>query len=84
VTDAERAILVDYIDLFDTPIGQRVLEDMKRRAGIYGTKVQKGLPIEQTRLIWNEAQRAFVLEVANRATYDFSKEVAKSEEKENG
>ena len=79
MTDAERAILVDYIDLFDTPIGQRVLEDMKRRAGIYGTKVQKGLPIEQTRLIWNEAQRAFVIGIANMATYDFSQEPAREE-----
>ena len=84
MTDEERAILVDYVDLFATPIGLRVLEDMKRRAGCYGTKVKKGLPIEQTRLIWNEAQRAFVIEVANRAAYDFSREPVQNEEKENG
>ena len=82
MTEAERAILVDYVDLFATPVGQRVLEDMKRRAGVYGTKVKKGLPIEQTRLIWNEAQRAFVIEVANRAAYDFSKEPVPDKETE--
>ena len=83
MTDEERAILVDYVDLFATPIGLRVLEDMKRRAGCYGTKVKKGLPIEPTRLLWNEAQRAFVLEVVNRAAYDFSQEPVE-EEKANG
>jgi len=84
MTDAERAILADYVDLFATPTGQRVLEDMKRRAGCYGSKVKKDRPIEQTRLIWNEAQRAFVIETANRAAYDFSKEPVKDEENENG
>jgi len=79
MTEAERAILVDYVDLFAQPLGQRVLEDLKRRAGVYGTKVKKGLPIEPTRLIWNEAQRAFVIEVANRASFDFSKEPAQEE-----
>lgn len=83
MTDAERAILADYVDLFATPAGQRVLENMKRRAGYYGTKVKKGLPIEQTRLIWNEAQRAFVIETVNRAAYDFSQEPVE-EENENG
>ncbi|MBE3117896.1 MAG: hypothetical protein IMZ50_03955 [Candidatus Atribacteria bacterium] len=82
MTEAERSIIVDYIDLFATPAGKRVLEDMKKRAGFYGTKVKKGLPIEQTRLIWNEAQRAFVLETMNRAEYDLTQEPA--EEKDNG
>lgn len=84
MTDAEHQLLNDYIDLFASPIGKRVLEDMKRRAGFYGTKVQKGAPIEQTRLVWNEAQRAFVLETVNRAAYDFSQEPSQDEEKENG
>ena len=84
MTDDERAILVDYADLFATALGQRVLEDMKRRAGFYGTKVKKGMPIEPTRLLWNEAQRAFVLEVVNRAAYDFSQEPVEDEENTNG
>jgi len=84
MTEAERAILVDYVDLFAQPVGQRVLEDLKRRAGFYGTKVKKGLPIEQTRLIWNEAQRAFVIEVANRAAFDFAQEPVPDKESESG
>ena len=84
MTDAKRAILEDYVDLFATPVGQRVLENMKQRAGFYRTKVEKGLPIEPTRLTWNEAQRAFVIETANRAVYDFSQEPAKDEENTNG
>jgi hypothetical protein len=80
---AERAILADYVDLFATPTGQRVLEDMKRRAGFYGTKVKKGLPIEPTRLVWHEAQRAFAIEVANRAAYDFSTEDVPEKEDKN-
>ena len=80
MTEAERAILVDYVDLFATPAGKRVLEDMKRRSAIYGSKVKKGLPIDTSRLIWWEAQRAFVLEIEARSRYDFSKE--KKEEKE--
>ena len=82
MTDAERAVLVDYVDLFATPVGQRVLEDMKRRAGFYGTKVKKGFPIEQTRLIWNEAQRAFAIEIANRAAFDFAQEPVPEKETE--
>jgi len=82
VTEDEHQLLNDYIDLFSTPVGLRVLEDMKRRAGVYGTKVKKGLPIEQTRLIWNEAQRAFAIEIANRAAYDFSKEPVPEKETE--
>jgi len=82
MTDDERQVLADYIDLFSTPIGKRVLEDMKQRAGLYGTKVKKGLPIEGTRLIWNEAQRAFVIEIVNRAEFDFSQEPAQDEEKD--
>ena len=79
MTDDERAILVDYVDLFATDVGRRVLEDMKRRAGFHGTRVKKGEPIETTRLIWNEAQRAFVLEIVNRADFDFSQEPVKQE-----
>ena len=82
MTEAERAILADYVDLFATPVGRRVLEDMKRRAGVYGTKVKKGLPIEPTRLLWNEAQRAFAIEIANRAAYDFSQETVPEKETE--
>ena len=80
MTDAKRAILEDYVDVFATPAGQRVLENMKQRAGYYGTKVAKGAPIEPTRLVWNEAQRAFVIETMNRATYDFSQEPVKQEQ----
>jgi len=83
MTEAERAILADYVDLFATSAGQRVLEDMKRRAGIYGTKVKKNLPIDLPRLAWHEAQRAFVLEVANRAAYDFSTEDVPEKEDKN-
>jgi len=84
VTEKERQVLIDYIDLFATPLGQRVLEDMKRRAGIYGSKVKKNLPIDLPRLAWHESQRAFVLEVAARAAYDFSTEPVEDKENDNG
>jgi hypothetical protein len=84
VTEKDRQVLIDYIDLFATPLGQRVLENMKQHAGFYWTNVKKGLPIEQTRLIWHEAQRAFVLEVAARAAYDFFKEPVEDKENDNG
>ena len=79
-----RAIVVDYVDVFSSPAGKRVLEDMKRTAGVYDSKVVVGAPIETTRLIWNEAQRAFVLEVTNCAAYDFSKEPGNVKEQKNG
>jgi len=82
VTESERALLVDYVDLFATATGQRVLEDMKHRAGFYRTRVMKGLPIDPTRIVWNEAQRAFVLETAKRAEFDFSTEPVPEKETE--
>jgi len=82
VTDAERAILNDYVALFDTDVGRRVLENLKHRAGFYLTRVMRGAPIDPTRLVWYEAQRAFVLETVKRAEFDFSKEVAPEKENE--
>jgi hypothetical protein len=86
MTDAERAILADYIDVFATPAGKRVLEDMKRRAGYYGScVVEGGSPTAdgEKRIVWFESRRAFVIGIEGRAKYDFSKEPVENKETKN-
>ena len=74
MTEADREIIVDYQRTFATPEGKRVLDHMKWRAGMTWCKVSKTLPIEPNRVIWNEAQREFVLGTLKNVEFDFSKE----------
>ena len=84
MSQKSRSILEDYVNLFATAEGRRVLEDLQKSAGFYDCKVPVGAPIDTTRLIWNEAQRALVLEITNCAAFDFSKEPGNTAEKQNG
>lgn len=86
MTDTEHALLVDYVDVFATPAGKRVLEDMKRRAGYYGSCVMEGgspTVDGEKRILWFESRRAFVIGIENRSKFDFTTEPVQDKEPEN-
>lgn len=59
-------LLIDYKETFNTEAGKRVLHDLERKT-TFGRPAVSGVgPIDEKRLIYSEAQRAFFLYILKK------------------
>lgn len=69
-----------YLNVFDTPDGQKVLEDLERHAFIHKTT----LNTDSLRMVFNEGQRSMVLHIKNFMKIDIEKTAERIREQQGG
>ncbi|MBN2591631.1 MAG: hypothetical protein JXA96_17325 [Sedimentisphaerales bacterium] len=59
-------LLIDYKETFGTEAGKRVLLDLCRKSTYSRSAIPAGGPIDNNRLLKDEAQRSFFLYIINK------------------
>jgi hypothetical protein len=66
VTDDQKDLVLAYKATFATETGKKVLEHLRRVGNIHSTRLVRGNGFDVNQLIFDEAQRAFVLEIVRK------------------
>jgi hypothetical protein len=83
--DQKKQLIIDYKQVFLTPQGERVLEDLTKKTSLKRTTIPESGPINKDRILVEEGKRLMILYINTMLDKNpYERKQSKAIDKENG